>query len=54
LHEISATLREAHVDHYLWLEQPENYATAIATKPVPRSAVHPVLRALKLLRTFPK
>ena len=54
LRDISAALKEANVDHHLWVEQPESIVTAISTKPVPRSSVHPALRALKLLRAFPK
>jgi hypothetical protein len=49
---VAAALTSAGVDHYVWLEQPENYPTAIATKPVLRASVNPVLKGLKLLRSF--
>lgn len=38
------------VAHKLWVEQPENVATALATAPYPRSALRPFFAALKLLR----
>lgn len=36
---LAAKLAEAGVDHKLWLEQPENFPTCLATRPYPKSEV---------------
>ncbi len=36
---LSQKLEEAGVKHKLWIEQPENYPTCLATKPYRRSEV---------------
>ena len=43
-------LTEAGVDHKVWIEQPENYATCIAIKPYPKSEVHKYVKKFKLYR----
>ena len=39
LRTLSAALSAAGVAHKLWTEQPEDFATCLATKPYPKSAV---------------
>ena len=36
LSKISEKLKEAGVDHKLWIEQPENFPTCLAVKPYPK------------------
>ena len=43
LRSLSAKLAEAGVAHKLWVEQPEDYATCLATAPAPKSTVAPLL-----------
>lgn len=43
-------LSVAGIEHRLWLEQPENIPTALATKPYLRSVVAPHLKKLSLLK----
>ncbi|XP_067884535.1 putative peptidyl-tRNA hydrolase PTRHD1 [Heterodontus francisci] len=47
---LSKTLREANIDHKLWIEQPENVATCLALKPCPKDQVQKQLKKLKLLK----
>mmetsp|Transcript_4914 Transcript_4914/g.7281 ORF Transcript_4914/g.7281 Transcript_4914/m.7281 type:complete len:81 (-) Transcript_4914:412-654(-) len=50
LKQVSETLNKHKIVHHLWIEQPENYATCIATKPYKKSVVSPFLSTLKLYR----
>ena len=36
LTKISDKLKEAGIDHKLWIEQPENFPTCLAVKPYPK------------------
>eukprot|EP00918_Siedleckia_nematoides_P089791 GHVU01197318.1.p1 GENE.GHVU01197318.1~~GHVU01197318.1.p1 ORF type:complete len:175 (-),score=30.14 GHVU01197318.1:656-1180(-) len=47
---VSQKLEAAAVPHKLWVEQPENLPTCIATKPAPKAEVFPLLKHLKLLK----
>lgn len=47
LHE---TLVEKQIDHKLWIEQPENIRTALATRPYPRSEMRILFKKLKLFK----
>lgn len=47
---LEVTLREAGIDHKLWIEQPENIPTCIATRPYPRSNVASYFKKLKLCK----
>ncbi|KAA0189059.1 Peptidyl-tRNA hydrolase II [Fasciolopsis buskii] len=49
LRALSTQLITAGIEHYLWVEQPENLATALATRPYPKSVVHAFFKGLKLL-----
>ncbi|CAH9092141.1 unnamed protein product [Cuscuta epithymum] len=47
---LSEKLKVASIAHKLWIEQPENMPTCLATKPYPKSLVSPFFRKLKLCR----
>lgn len=50
LRNLAAKLSEAGVAHKLWVEQPEDFATCLATAPNRKSAVAPLLKKLKLCK----
>lgn len=50
LRSLSEKLVAAGVVHKLWVEQPEDYATCVATAPYPRSLVQPLVKRLKLCK----
>ncbi|XP_067844568.1 putative peptidyl-tRNA hydrolase PTRHD1 [Heptranchias perlo] len=50
LTKLSETLKEANIDHKLWIEQPENVATCLALKPYPKDQVQRLLKKLRLLK----
>jgi len=50
LRNLSAKLTEAGVPHKLWIEQPEDFATCLATAPAPKSLVAPHVKKLKLCK----
>lgn len=47
---LSESLTSASILHKLWVEQPENIATALATAPYQRSILKPLFAGFKLLR----
>jgi hypothetical protein len=47
---LAAKLSEAGVQHKLWVEQPENFPTCIATAPYPKRQVAPLVKKLKLCK----
>ncbi len=47
---LAAKLQEAGVPHKLWIEQPENFPTCLATAPAPKSAVQQHFKKLKLCK----
>ncbi|KNA20547.1 hypothetical protein SOVF_051340 [Spinacia oleracea] len=47
---LSEKLKSAGILHKLWIEQPENSPTCLATKPYPKSVVSPIFRKLKLCK----
>lgn len=51
LRSLSAKLEEAGVHHKLWVEQPEGFATALATKPSLKSTIAPHFKKLQLCKT---
>lgn len=53
LHTLSSKLTDVGIAHKLWVEQPENYATCIATAPAPRSHLQPLMKKLQLCRGWP-
>ena len=50
LKNLAEKLREGKVDHHLWNEQPENYPTALATKPYLKSDVEGYFKKFNLLK----
>jgi hypothetical protein len=50
LRTLSAALSAAGVAHKLWTEQPEDFATCLATKPYPKSAVAAHFKKLNLCK----
>ena len=50
LRNLSAKLAEAAIPHKLWVEQPEDFATCLATAPCRKSRVAPHVRKLKLCK----
>jgi peptidyl-tRNA hydrolase len=50
LRAIAERLSAANVAHWLWVEQPEGYATALATWPAPRGEVAPHVKKGKLCK----
>jgi len=50
LHQLAEVLTVNGVDHKLWIEQPENTATCLATKPYPKHEIQQHFSVLKLLK----
>ncbi|CAN7939099.1 unnamed protein product [Ixodes hexagonus] len=50
LTELSKKLAAAGVDHKLWMEQPENIPTCLATKPYPKASVQAHFKNFKLFK----
>ncbi|XP_022996792.1 putative peptidyl-tRNA hydrolase PTRHD1 [Cucurbita maxima] len=47
---LSEKLKENSIAHKLWIEQPENIPTCLATKPYPKSVVSAFFKKLKLCK----
>jgi peptidyl-tRNA hydrolase len=47
---LSKQLNENEIKHKLWTEQPENYATCLATKPYNKSLIEKFFKAFKLFK----
>ncbi|KAL5715752.1 hypothetical protein ACHQM5_017528 [Ranunculus cassubicifolius] len=47
---LSEKLKAGNIAHKLWIEQPENVPTCLATKPYPKSAVASFFKKLKLCK----
>ncbi|XP_057511061.1 uncharacterized protein LOC130793410 [Actinidia eriantha] len=47
---LSEKLTAGGIAHKLWIEQPENFATCLATKPYPKSIVSSFFKKLKLCK----
>lgn len=47
---LSEKLKTGEIGHKLWIEQPENIPTCLATKPAPKSIVSPFFKKLKLCK----
>eukprot|EP00471_Norrisiella_sphaerica_P011180 CAMPEP_0184504314 /NCGR_PEP_ID=MMETSP0113_2-20130426/52400_1 /TAXON_ID=91329 /ORGANISM="Norrisiella sphaerica, Strain BC52" /LENGTH=148 /DNA_ID=CAMNT_0026893953 /DNA_START=835 /DNA_END=1281 /DNA_ORIENTATION=- len=50
LHKAAETLTKGGIGYKLWIEQPENIPTAIATFPAPRDVVKPLTKGFQLFR----
>ncbi|KAF8562598.1 hypothetical protein P879_10611 [Paragonimus westermani] len=49
LQQLANRLSENQIQHYLWIEQPENVCTCLATRPYPKAEVQSYFKGLKLL-----
>lgn len=47
---LSEKLKASGISHKLWIEQPENFPTCLATKPYPKSLVSSFFKKLKLCK----
>ncbi|KAI6657413.1 Peptidyl-tRNA hydrolase [Oopsacas minuta] len=50
LKELSVKLTANEIEFKLWVEQPENYPTSLATRPYPQNLIKPMFTALKLFK----
>lgn len=50
LEKLSQDLSANQIDHKLWIEQPENYPTCLATKPYPKQQIQSFFNKLKLFK----
>ncbi|KAL8201223.1 hypothetical protein R6Q57_012562 [Mikania cordata] len=50
MHKASQRLTSNNIAHKLWIEQPENYPTCLASKPYPKSVVSTFFKKLKLCK----
>jgi len=50
IRDIAHKLEEAGILHKLWIEQPEDFVTCLATAPYPKSTVAPFMKKLKLCK----
>lgn len=48
--DIAQKLEEAGILHKVWIEQPEDFVTCLATAPYPKSTVAPFMKKLKLCK----
>lgn len=48
LDELIANLKQSRVEHHVWLEQPENIRTCVATAPHDKALLSPLFRPFKL------
>ena len=47
---LAEKLRQEGIAHKLWVEQPENFPTAVALKPYPRGQVAPLMKKYQLFK----
>ncbi|CAB3365653.1 putative peptidyl-tRNA hydrolase PTRHD1 [Cloeon dipterum] len=50
LKDLATKLEAAQVAHKLWIEQPENYPTCLATKPAPKQTIQAYFKKFKLFK----
>ena len=50
LKKLEETLKENNIDHKLWVEQPENFPTCLATKPYQKDIVQNYFKKFKLYK----
>lgn len=50
LRNLSSKLQEANIVHKLWIEQPEDFPTCLATKPYSKSEIQQYFKKLKLCK----
>lgn len=50
LKELSQMLTTSQVDFKLWVEQPENFPTCLATRPYPKEEIQQYFKQFKLMK----
>lgn len=50
LRNLSTKLEAVQIQHKLWIEQPEDWPTCLATAPIPKSIAQPHFKRLKLCK----
>ena len=50
LRDLAKRLKDAQIEHHLWIEQPENVAVSLATTPTLKTSVARLFKSLKLLK----
>ena len=50
LEKLSGELTTDEIDHKLWIEQPENIPTCLATKPYPKQQIQSYFKKFKLFK----
>eukprot|EP00213_Chloropicon_mariensis_P007605 CAMPEP_0197473040 /NCGR_PEP_ID=MMETSP1309-20131121/4334_1 /TAXON_ID=464262 /ORGANISM="Genus nov. species nov., Strain RCC998" /LENGTH=148 /DNA_ID=CAMNT_0043011949 /DNA_START=308 /DNA_END=754 /DNA_ORIENTATION=- len=50
LRNLSEKLQQQGIKHKLWIEQPENYATCLATAPLLKATMYPILKKYNLCK----
>ena len=50
LRDLATKLEAAGILHKLWIEQPEDFPTCLATAPYPKGTVAPLVKKLKLCK----
>lgn len=50
LSKLSTILKDNNIDFKLWIEQPENFATCLVTKPYQKEVVQKFFKGLKLFK----
>jgi Peptidyl-tRNA hydrolase PTH2 len=54
LRNLSAKLEESSVPHKLWIEQPEDFPTCLATAPLPKASIQHFFKKLQLCKGLSK
>lgn len=50
LKELTVNLKSSNIDHYCWIEQPENIISCIASAPNDKSILQPFFKPFKLFK----
>lgn len=50
LNDLASKLKNENIHHKLWIEQPENFPTCLATKPYPKDKVQSYFKKYKLFK----
>lgn len=50
LKDLSIKLEDAGIRHKLWIEQPEDFPSCLASSPYPKSIIAPFFKKLKLCK----
>lgn len=50
LHDLESELKEANIDHKIWIEKPENIPTCLVAKPYPKEKIQKYFKKYKLFK----